>query len=211
VPPYILARLDRDGHAELAAKVLETSGFSRQRLGQARAVLAYSRELALAVRDGLKTLDEALAEVKAARDAINSDEGMIARLRKEAPDLANLVTEERMKPREAVAALEERVADLDRSTARTAACLKAAGDAAGAAISGRYLQLERVDPHDLAGGEQTGAELNYSATVLGADVACEGLGAVGRKEAACAGPAALDGLRFEYLVEHELTINRRPF
>jgi hypothetical protein len=38
-------------------------------LGQARAVLAFSRELALAVRDGFKTLDAALAEAKAARDA----------------------------------------------------------------------------------------------------------------------------------------------
>ena len=33
-------------------KALETSGFSRQRLGQARAVLRYSVELAEAVRDG---------------------------------------------------------------------------------------------------------------------------------------------------------------
>ena len=32
-------------------KALETGAFSRQRLQQARAVLAYSRELALAVRD----------------------------------------------------------------------------------------------------------------------------------------------------------------
>jgi hypothetical protein len=38
-------------------KALETSGFSRQRLGQARSVLAFSRELALAVRDGSKKLD----------------------------------------------------------------------------------------------------------------------------------------------------------
>jgi hypothetical protein len=44
-------------------------------------------KLALAVRDGTKKLDEALAEVKAARDAMNSEEWMIARLRNEAPDL----------------------------------------------------------------------------------------------------------------------------
>ncbi len=49
-------------------KASETDGFSQSRLKAARSVLAYSRELALAVRDGGKKLDEALAEVKAAID-----------------------------------------------------------------------------------------------------------------------------------------------
>jgi hypothetical protein len=44
----------------------QTSEFSGKRLQQARSVLAFSRELALAVRDGSRKLDEALAEVKAA-------------------------------------------------------------------------------------------------------------------------------------------------
>ena len=33
-------------------KVTETGGFSRQRLGDARTVLRYSRDLAIEVRDG---------------------------------------------------------------------------------------------------------------------------------------------------------------
>jgi hypothetical protein len=45
---------------------LDKGGISAARLSQARAVLAYSRELALPVRDGLKTLDDALVEVKQA-------------------------------------------------------------------------------------------------------------------------------------------------
>jgi len=95
-------------------KAAETADFSQRRLPEARAVLAYSRELALAVRDGTKKLDEALAEVKAARDSLWSEEGMIARLRAEAPDLADLVAEERMKLNEAVAALDERELALTR-------------------------------------------------------------------------------------------------
>ena len=50
------------------AKALETSGFSRQRLGQARAVLRHSTDLALAVRGGARKLDEALDEAKAAQE-----------------------------------------------------------------------------------------------------------------------------------------------
>lgn len=44
-------------------KVPETGGFSRQRLREARQVLAFSRELALKVRDGSVKLDQALATV----------------------------------------------------------------------------------------------------------------------------------------------------
>jgi len=47
--------------------VLATQGFSSARLSQARTVLAFSRDLALAVRDGTESLDAAYAKVKAAR------------------------------------------------------------------------------------------------------------------------------------------------
>ncbi|UPT99243.1 ParB N-terminal domain-containing protein [Bradyrhizobium barranii subsp. apii] len=89
-------------------KVPETGGFSRQRLGEARTVLAFSRELALKVRDGSVKLDQALATVAEARKAVETDEGKFARLDKEAPDLAELVTEDRMKLDEAIAALDAR-------------------------------------------------------------------------------------------------------
>jgi hypothetical protein len=51
-------------------KVTETSGFSRQRFGQARQVFSHSRELAEAVRDGTTSLDEALAVVKEQREGL---------------------------------------------------------------------------------------------------------------------------------------------
>ena len=83
-------------------------GFSNMRLSQARAVLAFSRELAIKVRDGSVKLDQALATVMEARKALDTDEGKLARLDKEAPDLADLVAEDRMKLDEAIAALDAR-------------------------------------------------------------------------------------------------------
>jgi hypothetical protein len=92
--------------------VRKPDSFSKQRLSEARSVLAYSRELALAVRDGTKKLDDALDEVKAARNALSSDESKRERLHSEAPDLAELVDEDRMPLSEACAALEQRIADI---------------------------------------------------------------------------------------------------
>jgi hypothetical protein len=90
-------------------KAPETGGFSRQRLGAARAVLAYSRELALAVRDGAAKLDEALATAKAQRADLESNEQKLARLRSDAPDLAEQVDEGRFSLGEAFAAFEQRL------------------------------------------------------------------------------------------------------
>jgi hypothetical protein len=59
------------------------SGFSSKRLQLARAVLVYSRPLALAVRDGTRKLDEAMAEVEAERKRLDTDEAKLARLRGE--------------------------------------------------------------------------------------------------------------------------------
>jgi ABC-type transporter Mla subunit MlaD len=89
-------------------KALETGGFSRQRLGEARAVLAYARDLALAVRDGTENLDAALATVMAERQKLGTKENKITRLLKDAPDLADHVIEERMAVDDAIAALNER-------------------------------------------------------------------------------------------------------
>ena len=102
------------GRKSTATKVVETTGFSKSRLDQARAVLAHSRDLAIAVRDGVESLDKALEKVKAAREALTSQELMIERLRNGAPDLADLVAEERMKLSEAIAALDERTRAAER-------------------------------------------------------------------------------------------------
>jgi hypothetical protein len=53
-------------------------------------------------------LDLVLARVHAEQRAAQSDEAKLARLRREAPDLVDLVEEDRMKLSEAFAALEER-------------------------------------------------------------------------------------------------------
>jgi hypothetical protein len=84
------------------------------RLSEARAVLAYSRDLALAVRDGTESLDDAYATVRAERSKLDTKEAKIAQLRKDAPDLADLVAEDRMKLAEAVAAATERANSLQR-------------------------------------------------------------------------------------------------
>ena len=49
--------------------VRKADSFSKQRLSEARTVLAYSRELALKVRDGSVKLAQALATVEDARSA----------------------------------------------------------------------------------------------------------------------------------------------
>ena len=74
----------------------ETEGFSAARLSQARSVLAFSRELADSVRDGVTPLDKALKTVEDERQRAESDSSRLERLRKEAPDLAVLVDEERI-------------------------------------------------------------------------------------------------------------------
>jgi hypothetical protein len=84
---------------------------SKARLSQARAVLGYSRELALAVRDGAAKLDEALATAKAQRANLESNEEKLARLRSEASDLAELVADERLSLPEAYQAFEQRKRD----------------------------------------------------------------------------------------------------
>jgi hypothetical protein len=70
-------------------KSSETEGFSSTRLSNARTVLRHSPALAIAVRDGVTKLDEALAQVKAERANLDTSESRLARLRAEAPDLAN--------------------------------------------------------------------------------------------------------------------------
>ncbi len=86
---------------------------SEGRLSQARRVLRHSRELATGVlRDTIK-LDEALKKVIIEQEERESTEGKLARLRIDAPDLAELVAEERLKLPEAYASFEERKRDAE--------------------------------------------------------------------------------------------------
>jgi hypothetical protein len=82
--------------------------FSKVRLSQARKVLQFNPEMAKAVLAGAVKLDKALEEAQAAETRANSVEGKWAKLRREAPDLADLVTEERLGLDEAIGSLGER-------------------------------------------------------------------------------------------------------
>ena len=93
---------------------LLNGGFSQQRLSQARLVLHYSRPLAQSVLNGITPLNDALAKVKQEQQFQQSDETKLERLRKAAPDLAEQVSEERLKVNEAIAALQVREQELAR-------------------------------------------------------------------------------------------------
>lgn len=95
-------------------KAAETADFSQRRLREARAVYRHSPELAKAVRDGIIPLDKALKDVEAARRELESTEAQLKRLRGMAPDLADLVEEERMKLDEATKVLESRIGNQQR-------------------------------------------------------------------------------------------------
>lgn len=84
---------------------------SHQRIHQAHAVLEYAADLSDLVLSGAKSLDEAYAEARSRKSAASSTEALMARLREEAPDLADQVTEERLSVREAMAVLEQRIRD----------------------------------------------------------------------------------------------------
>lgn len=84
-------------------------------LSHARTVLAHSRALANDVMLGTKALTTAYLETKAAVDATKSSSAMLGRLRTEAPDLADLVTEERLQLKEAITALDSRIAEAKRA------------------------------------------------------------------------------------------------
>jgi hypothetical protein len=89
-------------------KAEETSDFSQKRLSQARAVLRHSEALAQNVLAHRISLDKALEIVADEQRDTQSSDAMMVDLRLEAPDLADLVDEERLNVAEAYSALEER-------------------------------------------------------------------------------------------------------
>jgi hypothetical protein len=82
---------------------VETTGFSRERLSRARTVLAYSSELALAVRDGIKSLDQAYDEARLSQGKINNETIRLVKLRETRPDLADMVVAQEVTLDDAVA------------------------------------------------------------------------------------------------------------
>jgi hypothetical protein len=83
-------------------------GFSKARLSQARTVLAHASDLAPGVLAGTEFLDAAYAIAVKRKQAVMAIEAQVERLREGAPDLADLVAEQRMPLDEAMTALHER-------------------------------------------------------------------------------------------------------
>jgi ParB-like nuclease family protein len=138
--------------------------FSAKRLSDARKVLANAPELAYAVRDGTRKLDEVLRDIEKQQQALQSDEAKLATLRKAAPDLADLVTDERLALNEAVAALEKRRAEEREQREATLRVMTNAADAVAAFDSSTFCDaVEKIisDPSarvDFAG--RLGSELD---------------------------------------------------
>jgi hypothetical protein len=91
-------------------KALETSAFSRQRVGQARTVLQFCPEMVDSVIDGTIGLDDAYAEANRRKAVKQSHEGRFAELQAKDADLAELVREERISIANAEAELRDRIA-----------------------------------------------------------------------------------------------------
>jgi hypothetical protein len=105
----IYPNAEKGGRGKKAETAEETSTvFSKKLLQQARAVLAFSQPLAQDVLKGTLSIDEALKTVTQERLRSEGAEAQMERLRKSAPDLADLVAEERMKLDEARAAAHQR-------------------------------------------------------------------------------------------------------
>lgn len=100
---------------EEAKTSAETADVSMRRVREARQVLRSSPDKALAVRDGILKLDKALDEVRQALADLESDETKLRQLRSDAPDLADLVTEERLTLAEAYSIYEKRIDDAKRA------------------------------------------------------------------------------------------------
>lgn len=93
---------------EALGKLPENGGFKRELLRQARMVLRHDPDMAQLVLSGGEHLDKAHATITARQQEASGIEARLVRLREMAPDLADLVFEERMTLGEALAAAHQR-------------------------------------------------------------------------------------------------------
>lgn len=96
--------------ATLAKELKVASGY----IGQAELVLQYASDLSDGVLSGAMALNAAYEIAQTRKKEANSDESKMLRLRREAKDLAEQVTEERLTLKEAIAALSERERETER-------------------------------------------------------------------------------------------------
>lgn len=93
---------------------LKIKEFSAYNLSAARTVLKWTPAAADAVLAGTRPLNEAYEEAKRLKASADGLPVRMKRLQEEAPDLADLVKEERMKITDAEAALNARIAEAER-------------------------------------------------------------------------------------------------
>ena len=133
---YILSSNDRRRHMSKGARAMvaariavlntattkreaaKTSKVSAEYVGHASLVLKYAPELVDSVIAGKRPLNEAYAEAQKRKEDAASDEFKSARLRKEAPDLAEQVAEERLSLAEANAAFLAREEEKEKEQKR---------------------------------------------------------------------------------------------
>jgi hypothetical protein len=115
------------GKKSVGTKAAEASGFSARRLEQARSVLGHSRALAEQVAAG--PLDTALKQVEEERQQIDAQENLYAALRRQAPDLADLVDEERLSLEDAYATYVARKAKAEAAEANKREVMVRLGEA----------------------------------------------------------------------------------
>ena len=84
------------------------AGISQQYLGFAAIVLQFAPALADSVIAGTMALNDAYAKAKAAKEEAQSDEAKLLKLQKEAPDLAEQVTGDKLNLGEAYGAFDAR-------------------------------------------------------------------------------------------------------
>jgi hypothetical protein len=103
---------DRRGRGNVAeaTKAAETSGFTVRLLRDARLILGHSVEGDLAVRviNGM-VFSDALAEAQRRRQAVTAHDVQLARVQREAPDVADLITEGTIPLAAGLAELDERL------------------------------------------------------------------------------------------------------
>lgn len=92
-------------------KLARTLGVNEARVTEAKAVLEYAPDLAESVVAGSVPLNKAYEEARKRKESADSTEVKMTKLRAEAPDLADEVTEERLTLPDALELLEQRRVD----------------------------------------------------------------------------------------------------
>lgn len=110
----VVAKARRVYSVNTVRALAQDQGISAARVSQANAVIEYAPDLADAVADGSKPLNEAYKTAQDRKNLAETSESQMAKLRAEAPDLADQVAEERLTLSEALAAHRERQAEAKR-------------------------------------------------------------------------------------------------